>query len=72
MSQFDELVERLGLAPHPEGGFYREIWRSAADDGSGRALATSILFLLPEGVTSRWHRVDAEELWIHQAGDPLS
>ena len=66
-----ELIERLGLAPHPEGGWYRETWRSDAELAGGRAAATSILFLLEQGQRSHWHRVDAEELWIFQSGTPL-
>ncbi len=66
------LIKRLNLAPHPEGGYYRQTWRSAATDASGRAMASSVLFLLPRGEASRWHRVDGEELWIHQAGSPLT
>jgi predicted cupin superfamily sugar epimerase len=60
----------LGLAPHPEGGAYRELWRDAPE-GGGRGAATSILFLLEAGERSHWHRVDAAELWIWQAGAPL-
>jgi predicted cupin superfamily sugar epimerase len=63
--------EALGLAPHPEGGAYREIWRDAPDDG-GRGAATSIFFLLAAGESSHWHRVDAAELWLWQAGAPLT
>lgn len=63
--------EALGLAPHPEGGAYREIWRDAPD-GGGRGAATSIFFLLAAGESSHWHRVDAAELWIWQAGAPLA
>jgi predicted cupin superfamily sugar epimerase len=63
--------EGLGLAPHPEGGAYREIWRDAPD-GGGRGAATSIFFLLAAGERSHWHRVDAAELWIWQAGAPLA
>ncbi len=74
------LVERLGLAPHPEGGFYRETWRSpvelAAEALPGgypgpRAAMTSILFLLPTGARSALHRVRSEELWLHHQGDPV-
>jgi len=65
------LIKRLRLEPHPEGGWYRETWRSAAAMPDGRAAATSILFLLEHGQRSHWHRVDAEELWIFQAGTPL-
>lgn len=66
-----DLIKRLGLQPHPEGGWYRETWRSAASTPDGRAAATSIMFLLEQGQRSHWHRVDAEELWIFQAGTPL-
>lgn len=61
------LIDRLGLAPHPEGGFYRETWRKAAP-GGGRGLATAILFLLDDGQRSARHRVDADELWMWHAG----
>jgi len=66
-----DLIKRLKLAPHPEGGWYRETWRSAAEMPDGRAAGTSIVFLLEAGQRSHWHRVDAEELWIFQAGSPL-
>jgi uncharacterized protein len=62
--------EALGLAPHPEGGAFREIFRDAPENG-GRGAATSIFFLLEAGERSHWHRVDAAELWIWQAGAPL-
>ncbi|MCH2152441.1 MAG: cupin domain-containing protein [Phycisphaerales bacterium] len=65
------MIQHLELQPHPEGGYYRETFRSEALLNSDRAAATSILFLLPRGVRSRWHRVDAEELWIYQAGAEL-
>jgi hypothetical protein len=71
MSTADEMIARLGLRPHPEGGWYRETWRSEAALADGRAAGTSILYLLEEGHRSHWHRVDAEELWIFQAGAPL-
>ncbi len=61
----------LGLSPHPEGGHYREVWRDRPPSGE-RGAATSILFLLAAGERSRWHRVDAAELWLWQAGAPLS
>lgn len=66
-----EMIERLDLAPHPEGGWYRETWRSEATLPDGRAASTAILFLLEPGGRSHWHRVDAEEVWIFQAGAPL-
>lgn len=65
------LVAELDLAPHPEGGHYRETWRSESVDANGRPSGTAIHFLLPEGVDNRWHRVDAAEIWHHYAGGPL-
>lgn len=66
----DEVVALLDLAPHPEGGFFRETFRDEAGDG-GRGRSTAIYFLLPGGVRSAWHRVDAVEVWHHYAGAPL-
>ncbi|MCJ8156450.1 cupin domain-containing protein [Sphingomonas sp. LaA6.9] len=65
------LIDRLGLQPHPEGGWYRETWRAEAPFGT-RAAGTAILFLLEAGQRSHWHRVDAEELWFWHAGAPLT
>jgi uncharacterized protein len=70
------LVATLGLAPHPEGGWYRQTWRSATDVQpagypSPRAAATAIQFLLAAGETSRWHRVRSDELWLWQGLGPL-
>jgi len=62
--------DALGLLPHPEGGHFRELWRDMPPDG-GRGVATSILFLLAAGEKSHWHRVDAAEIWLWQAGAPL-
>jgi predicted cupin superfamily sugar epimerase len=64
------IIARLDLQPHPEGGWYRELWRGAPD-AHGRAVATSIHFLLQAGQVSHWHRVDAAEIWLWHAGDPL-
>jgi predicted cupin superfamily sugar epimerase len=66
----DRVVAALGLQPHPEGGFFRETWRDMPADGS-RGVGTAILFLLALDQFSHWHRVDAAELWIWQAGAPL-
>jgi predicted cupin superfamily sugar epimerase len=68
-----ELVSRLGLAAHPEGGHYTEVFRSTAtvDAGGGRprrAALTSIYFLLCAGEVSRWHRVGSDEVWCHVEG----
>jgi predicted cupin superfamily sugar epimerase len=65
------LIDRLGLARHPEGGWYRETWRAPVA-GSQRSAGTSILFLLEAHQRSHWHRVDATELWIFQAGVALT
>lgn len=66
----DEVVRLLALAPHPEGGFYRETFRDAALAGQ-RGASTAIYYLLREGDESAWHRVDAAEVWHHYAGAPL-
>jgi predicted cupin superfamily sugar epimerase len=66
----DALIQRLGLEPHPEGGHFRETWREAPADGS-RGAGTAIYFLLRRGEASRWHRVDAAEIWHHYLGAPL-
>ncbi|MEZ5995362.1 MAG: cupin domain-containing protein [Hyphomonadaceae bacterium] len=64
------LIDALGLAAHPEGGWYRETWRAQAPAG-GRSPGTAILFLLEAGQHSRWHQVDADELWLWHAGAAL-
>jgi len=65
-----EIVDLLGLLPHPEGGFYRETFRAPAPEG-GRGSSTAIYYLLRSGEVSAWHRVDADEVWHHYAGAPL-
>ena len=65
-----DLIARLNLSPHPEGGHYRETQRLPAGP-DGRARMTAILFLLDAGERSHWHRVDAAELWLWHAGAPL-
>jgi uncharacterized protein len=71
-----ELISTLDLRPHPEGGFYREVHRSAsrvttADARGERAALTTIYFLLTAGAQSRWHQVDSDEVWHFYEGDPL-
>jgi len=71
-----ELITKLHLEPHPEGGYYREIFRSAelvapADGRGPRAALTTIYFLLPAGINSRWHRVASDEVWHLYEGGPL-
>lgn len=70
MTEARALIAALGLEPHPEGGWYRETWRSEAPAGE-RGAATAILFLLEQGQSSRWHKVDATELWLFHSGSPL-
>lgn len=71
----DAIAKELALSPHPEGGFYRETWRSPrtveGPGGAPRAASTSILFLLPPGHRSDWHLVTSDEIWLHQQGGPL-
>jgi hypothetical protein len=64
------IIAALQLTPHPEGGWYRETYRSEAPPGE-RAAVTAIYYLLRAGERSRWHRVDAAEIWHWYAGDPL-
>ena len=69
-------AELLDLAPHPEGGWYRETWAAAPGfEPPGypgrRAAATAIYFLLQPGTRSRWHRVRSDELWLWHSGAPL-
>jgi predicted cupin superfamily sugar epimerase len=71
MSDARTLIARHNLAPHPEGGWYRETWRAQAGPGE-RAAGTAILFLLEQGQSSHWHKVDADELWLWHAGSPLA
>jgi predicted cupin superfamily sugar epimerase len=66
----DDIIARLDLAPHPEGGFYRQTWAAPAPEGA-RPAGTAIYFLLREDQASHWHRVDAAELWLWHAGAPL-
>ena len=71
------LAEQLDLAPHPEGGWYRETWRSdhafePEGYGGSRRAATAIYFLLHPGEESRWHVVRSDELWLWHSGGPLA
>lgn len=67
----DRIIRELGLAPHPEGGHFRETFRDPLSDATGRSRSTAIYFLLRAGEVSRWHRVDAVEIWHWYAGAPL-
>ena len=65
-----DIIRKLGLKPHPEGGHYRETFRDTHTI-NGRAASTSIYFLLQRGERSHWHRVDAVETWHFYSGAPL-
>ena len=66
----DEVIAHLKLEPHPEGGYFRETFRDEPGH-KGRAHSTAILYLLRAGEVSRWHRVDAAEMWHWYGGAPL-
>lgn len=72
-----DMIRRLGLQAHPEGGWYREIHRSAVSVGTPpgypgeRTALTAIHFLLAAGEFSAFHRVRSEEVWVHLAGGPI-
>ncbi|NNF71501.1 MAG: cupin domain-containing protein [Rhodobacteraceae bacterium] len=65
----DDIIAHLALAPHPEGGHYRQTW--VEEPSQGRPVGTCIYFLLKAGERSHWHRVDATEIWHFYAGSPL-
>jgi predicted cupin superfamily sugar epimerase len=71
-----DLISELRLQPHPEGGYFREIFRSVhkvqpLDERSARCALTTIYFLLVKGQHGRWHRVSSDEAWHFYEGDPL-
>jgi Cupin superfamily (DUF985) len=76
-SEADRLIEMLGLKPHPEGGHFRETFRDCGpptpdlDGNRRRAHSTAIYFLIKAGEVSRWHRIDAPEVWHFYRGAPL-
>ena len=77
MAEADRLIELLDLKPHPEGGHFRETFRDCGpapagrDGNEGRSHSTAIYFLLRRDEVSRWHRVDAAEVWHFYRGAPL-
>ena len=66
--QASDIIARLELKPHPEGGHYRETFRDSRSDADGRSRSTAIYFLLARGERSHWHRIDAVEVWHYYAG----
>ena len=69
-----ELIETLRLVPHPEGGRFRRAYTSVTQcvhNGASRPMTTAIHYLLCAGEISRWHRIDADEIWQHHEGDAL-
>jgi predicted cupin superfamily sugar epimerase len=66
-----DIVRLLELAPHPEGGHFRETFRDTRRFDGERAASTAIYFLLARGERSHWHRIDAAETWHFYAGAPL-
>ena len=67
-----DVIRLLALAPHPEGGHFRETFRDACTIDGVRAASTAIYYLLPQGEVSQWHRVDATEIWHFYAGAALA
>ena len=70
------LISTLDLKPHPEGGYFREVFRSRLlvrpeDPRPVRAALTTIYFLLTAGDVSRWHRVASDEVWHFYEGEAL-
>jgi predicted cupin superfamily sugar epimerase len=67
-----DVIARLELKPHPEGGHFRETFRDPRLDSNGRSASTAIYFLLARGERSHWHRIDAVEVWHFYVGSPLT
>ena len=67
----DEIIALLELEPHPEGGYFKETFRDSVQSSDGRAASTAIYFVLRAGEVSRWHKVDASEMWHWYAGAAL-
>ncbi len=67
-----ELIEKLALLPHPEGGYYKETYRSMETMDGEQSLMTSILFLLTSENSSNFHRIQSDEHWYFHEGSPLT
>jgi uncharacterized protein len=72
MASAADIITRLELKPHPEGGHYRETFRDIGADENGRSRSTAIYYLLGRGERSHWHRIDAVEIWHYYSGAPLT
>ena len=72
MPAASDIIARLELKPHPEGGYYRETFRDVRADAQGRAVSTAIYYLLGRGDRSNWHRIDAVEVWHYYSGAALT
>lgn len=71
--EIEKIVAELNMLPHPEGGYYSEVYRSALEiPGKERQLMTSIYFLLTSDNVSNFHRIKSDELWFHHAGSPIT
>lgn len=74
-SKISRLVTQLGLLPHPEGGFYKEVYRSGLSLTTSRGernLSTSIYFLLTADNCSKFHQIESDEMWFWHEGDPIT
>ncbi len=76
----EDVIEKLGLSPHPEGGYFRETYRSGdsiastslpARYGTSRSVSTAIYFLLTGKTFSAFHRLKSDEFWHYHLGDPV-
>lgn len=68
--QVQAMVEAFGLEPHPEGGFYKRVYKHPSGE-NGRASMSAIYYLLDGDKQSNWHRIDADEMWLYHSGAPL-
>lgn len=71
MDNAEQVITRFGLERHPEGGWFRQTWLAPAPEGT-RPEGSCILFLLQAGERSHWHRIDVDEIWLFNAGAPLT
>lgn len=70
-SRAKDLIQLLDLKEHPEGGFYREMFRSKKTVNGSNSALTSIYFLITANTVSHFHRIQSDEAWYFHEGDPL-